>query len=371
MMIRRKSFLTLILVIAFSIGLVACGPLSTTGTPSGALTPGTNVTPSAPAGTQSLTAQPTMGTTATSGTTPTVAATSGTTPTVAATQGTTPTVAQTPSASGTPLIPNTGQLDPGRVSNLLKYTVWSSDNKNVGKVDDLILDLSQLRVQYVVVQSKGQDIPVPWDAFKIIGNPPESANTSMPHDAFMLSVDQNTFQSAPTFDLSNLPALGQPTNNWDASIQSYWQGVLPASATGTPTPSLTGTPSTSVTGTPAATTTGPDVSLQGVVLASKIMNFSVQAGNNLGSIAINDIIIDDTTGDVQFLVIQASNSTLGQRTIPVPLKFFGLTSGTSQSLTLTAALSDLENAPSFSGGQYPNTQAPGWDSQIQSYWQNK
>jgi hypothetical protein len=212
-----------------------------------------------------------------------------------------PTEVNTTGTPGTSGIPVTGAANSDRLSNELKFTVLDQSGQQVGKVDDMVLDLSKAKILYVVVSAE-KKIAVPW-AFLKLGTDSTSSNASGQPNAFILQTDADTFKNAPEFDLKNMPQLGESPDSWDISFRKYWsQGGGAASGNNTPSPAgtavtdmtatATSTSNTSGTGT-GNTTSTPAISagasqgsgtaqgatsIQGVQLASKVLNAKVTVG---------------------------------------------------------------------------------------------
>ena len=220
----------------------------------------------------------------------------------------TPAESSTPVASstettttGTPGIPVTGTTNADRLSNELKFTVLDQSGKQVGNVDDMVLDLSKAKVLYVVVNAGGKKIPVPW---ALLDTGPASAS-SYPNDqqkTFTLKTDTDTLQKAPALDPKNVPGLGQAPDSWDIAFRKYWAGGGATSSTNTPSPAGTaatditatatttsnsaGTGTGNATSTPAAsagTTQGTGTgqgatTIQGVQLASQVLGAKITVG---------------------------------------------------------------------------------------------
>jgi len=216
-------------------------------------------------------------------------------PTEVSTEGTT---TGTPGASG---IPVTGQANSDRLSNELKFTVLDQSGKQVGKVDDMVLNLSKAQVLYVIVSAE-KKIAVPW-AFLKLGTGSTSESTSAEHNAFILQTDTDTLRSAPVFDIKNMPVLGAEPDSWDISFRKYWNKGGAASGSSTPSPAGTTTvvtetaataTSSNTTGTGSATSTSAAssstsqgaTSVQGVQLASKVLNAKVTVGTQ-GALGIS------------------------------------------------------------------------------------
>jgi sporulation protein YlmC with PRC-barrel domain len=331
-------------------------------------------------------------------------------------------------ATGTPGIPVTGQANSDRLSNELKYKVLDQSGKQIGKVDDMVLDLSKAKVLYVIVSAE-KKIAVPWASLKL-STDSTSASTNGQKNAFVLQTDTDTFKNAPTFDVKNMPALGAEPDSWDISFRKYWSGGGAASGKNTPSPAGTAVTDTTATATSAsnntttasatptpALSTGAGTSqgtgigkgatsIQGVQLASKVLNAKVTVGapGVLGtstpgtgtalatstpsagtgvatstpgtstnaknvSATINDLIVNTDAGDIMYIVIKVSFDD-GVHIIPVPLSLFKLDSD-NEAFVLNVDVTMLQNAPFFpSDDQFPDMTMPGWNSEFDSFWQN-
>jgi len=201
----------------------------------------------------------------------------------------------------TPGIPVTGGANSDRLSNELHFTVWDQSGKQVGKVDDMVLDLSKAKVIYVVVNAGGKKIPVPW-AFLKVGPASASSYPNEQQNAFTLQADTDTLKNAPVLDLKNVPELGAEPDSWDIRFRNYWKeggatsgnntpspagtAVTDMTATATSTSNSAGTGASSATSTPATslgtsqgTGTGQGaISIQGVQLASKVLGAKLTVG---------------------------------------------------------------------------------------------
>ena len=322
----------------------------------------------------------------------------------------------------TPGIPVTGGANSDRLSNELHFTVWDQSGRQVGKVDDMVLDLSKAKVIYVVVNAGGKKIPVPW-AFLKVGPASASSYPNEQQNAFTLQADTNTLKNAPVLDLKNVPELGAEPDSWDISFRKYWEGnsgatsnsntpspagtaVTDTTATATSTSNTAGAATGNATSTPATAAgtsqgSGTDqgaTAIQGVQLASKVLGAKVTVGvqdlglgtSTLGaagagtglatstpstnasaknlSATINDMIVNTDVGEIMYMIIKTSFDD-GEHLIPVPLSLFKLDSD-NESFVLNVDPTMLQNAPFFQKDQFPDLTIPGWNSEFDSFWQN-
>lgn len=210
-----------------------------------------------------------------------------------------------PDTTTTPEVPVTGENSPSRVTNLIGAPVCGMGGDELATVQDLVMDFDQTMVTYVVVDANGRNVVVPWKSFYM--QAAMGAGTSGQQNCLALTVDDDTFNNAPDFDLTTmLPGQGQPAMDWDATIRDYWAnpgaggtgtttiGTPSAggtSATAMPNTTMTATASTGGTGAGAGTGTGTGQGqgaqqMQGVMLATDILGATVMVspqGNDQGA----------------------------------------------------------------------------------------
>ena len=252
----------------------------------------------------------------------------------------TETISSTPETeptTGTEVLPPTGAIDAGQLSNLLAFGVWNQTGSQIGIVEDLILNLETGRIDYVVVdtsqylESGSQSIPVPWEALFVTTATPESISQGGPQTDFVLRVDQSTFENAPEVDLPAIPTLGNERADWETQIGSYWQTKL------------------------------------GYVLASAFLDTEVQILGDVVKLPIQEVLVDVETGTIQFLLLSASTETISPRLIPVPLSVIHW-DGANATFVLAVDMQTLQDVPNFLPGNAPNTQIDGWDTELRSFW---
>lgn len=356
-------------------------------------------------------------------------------PTLDATEEPLGTETVAPTEEGTPGagIPVTGEDDPSRISNQLDYDVWNQNGEQIGEVNDMILDLDNEMVTYVIVGTGGfleigeRDILVPWESLMLSTEGGDA--TGGDQFAFILQSDQEMFENAPDWDVNTLlPPMGEPAADWDAEIRSFWEGgVVPVepgtdgTATGTApdatvNPNMTATVGPDTTGTTAAPGTGDGTTadLQGVILATELLGSNITVGadgtvtgtqglpQDLGTPAapgtpaagtampdatatlstdpgttttgqVSNATVDDVIVDIDtgdiLYIVLNAAFDDGDRWIPVPLTQF-LWDAANGAFALDADQTMLQGAPSFVDGQYPDTTMEAWDTEFSTYWQS-
>jgi sporulation protein YlmC with PRC-barrel domain len=143
-------------------------------------------------------------------------------------------------------------LDANRLSVLIDFDVVSQDGEQVGEVDDFILNLTNTRIDYVIVDSAtfldigGRKIAVPWKSFEVrVDDDGEIADGE---NVFVLKFAQDVFENAPDFDPDTFPAIGDDIADWDLYLNGYWDTAgtgAAGQATATPGDTATETPEAS------------------------------------------------------------------------------------------------------------------------------
>ena len=97
-----------------------------------------------------------------------------------------------------------------RSSDLVGMKVKNSAGQDLGKIDDLVIDMNTGKVRYAAVSFGGflgvgdKLFAVPFSAFKTHYNAADNAKH------FVLNVDKKQLEAAPGFDKKNWPDFGDP-----------------------------------------------------------------------------------------------------------------------------------------------------------------
>ena len=101
-------------------------------------------------------------------------------------------------------------------STLVGDAVRNQAGENLGKVEELMMDLENGRVSYAVLSFGGflgmgnKLFAIPWDAFTL----------DTDEHAFVLNVPKERLENAPGFDKDNWPDFADRT--WGQTIHSYY-----------------------------------------------------------------------------------------------------------------------------------------------------
>lgn len=101
-------------------------------------------------------------------------------------------------------------------TTLVHDDVKNSAGENLGKIEDLMLDVDNGRISYAVLSFGGflgmgnKLFAIPWSALDL--------NTE--EKCFYLNVDQKQLENAPGFDKDHWPNMVDP--EWSRSVHSYY-----------------------------------------------------------------------------------------------------------------------------------------------------
>ena len=105
-------------------------------------------------------------------------------------------------------------------STLAGDSVRNAAGEDLGKLDELMIDIPSGRVAYAVLSFGGvlrmgnKLFAVPWSALKVDED----------EKCFILNVDKTKLENAPGFDKDNWPNMADPT--WGSEVSRYY-GVTP------------------------------------------------------------------------------------------------------------------------------------------------
>lgn len=118
----------------------------------------------------------------------------------------------------------TNQIQPRvlSASTVTGDNVRNSSGEDLGKIEDLMLDMSQARIAYAVLSFGGflgmgdKLFAIPWESLKL----------DAPNHCFILDIPKERLENAPGFDKDNWPDMAD--RSWGSEIyahygqQPYW-----------------------------------------------------------------------------------------------------------------------------------------------------
>ena len=103
-----------------------------------------------------------------------------------------------------------------RSKTLFEYRVKSPQGQDLGKIEEVMIDMEMGRVAYAVLSFGGlwglgsKWVPVPWDAVAL--QPDEKV--------LLLKIEKEKIEKAPNFEAATLPELAN--RQWGAAIHTHY-----------------------------------------------------------------------------------------------------------------------------------------------------
>jgi sporulation protein YlmC with PRC-barrel domain len=223
--------------------------------------------------------------------------------------------------------------------DLIGLAVRNKTGEDIGRVNDIVVDLKSGDVRYVAVQSGavaglgGKMHAVPWNAMTFRMGQPNDADARF----FVFDATKEQLDQAKGFD----------TSHWPNIADAQWART--AGSTNQPK-------------TESAPGERPNVAYETVFRASKIDGMDVRnnANEDLGS--IDEVMIDVTKGTVKYLIL--SHGTLltgGNKLFAIPLSQITLAHANNETFVkFNVSQEQLANAPGFGSNRWPSTSDTWW-----------
>jgi len=246
-----------------------------------------------------------------------------------------------------------------RTSDIIGLAVKNKNHEDVGKIDDLVIDMKTGEVRYIALSYGGlagigsKLFAVPWQSMTFMYGEPNKANSRH----FMFDVTKEQLENAPGFDSSHWPNVGD--TKWSSSIDKHYKIERKT------------TVANDINANNVNNNQRQAVAYETVFRASKIKGMDVRndANEDLGS--IDELVIDVTKGHVKYMALSyGSWFTGGNKLFAVPLASCTLTHANDKTYFVIHASQDsLKNAPGFDKTHWPNTADPNWAKSIDTYYE--
>jgi sporulation protein YlmC with PRC-barrel domain len=241
-----------------------------------------------------------------------------------------------------------------RSSQLVGLAVKNKQGKDLGKVEDLVVDLKNGDVRYAALSFGGfagfgsKLFAVPWQAmtFMLAEN----------DRYFVLDTTPEKLQQQEGFDSSRWPNFAD--KKWTDTIDKHYN----IQRKGTDVP-------------PQATAKTKDqggaaIAYDTVFRVSRIEDLKVINERNQDLGRVDDLVIDINGGKVKYAALAFGTTLgLGGKLFAVPLNEFTVKHATNDVfLVLNVNEEDLKKAPGFDKDHWPNFADSNWSAEIDRYY---
>jgi sporulation protein YlmC with PRC-barrel domain len=241
-----------------------------------------------------------------------------------------------------------------RTADIIGLPVLNKQGQNVGKLDDLVINMKNGEVQYAALTHGGvagigsKLFAVPFTKMTFVMGEPNNRNARH----FVFDVTNEQLDKMEGFDSSHWPNVADPA--WGAAIDKHFNFERKHEAA-------------------ASDSTGPSVKFETVFRASKIKGMDVrnEANENLGS--VDELVVDITKGHVKYMVLSFGSffTTGNNKLFAVPLSHCTLTHANDKTFIQIKHVTpeQLKNAPGFVKDHWPDTANPNWAKEIDTFYE--
>jgi sporulation protein YlmC with PRC-barrel domain len=244
-------------------------------------------------------------------------------------------------------------------STIKRDKVVNIAGEDIGKIEELMIDLQDGRVAYTVLSFGGflgmgdKLFAIPWQAL----------NLRVHEHAFVLDVPKKTLENAEGFDKDNWPLTTREELSRTYAYygyQPYWQTEV-TEKVGVPG-ETTAEPGRTVRTESTSGREAPDFLSANTIKGDKVVN---RAGEKLGN--IEELMIDLQDGRVGYAVLSFGGFLgMGDKLFAIPWKALQLRVH-EHAFVLDVPKKTLENAKGFDKDMWPLTRRE-WLSAVYSYY---
>jgi sporulation protein YlmC with PRC-barrel domain len=236
-----------------------------------------------------------------------------------------------------------------RASELVGTAVRNREGKDLGKIEDLVVEMNSGDVRYAALSFGGfagfgdKLFAIPWQAMTFKFGEKDRY--------FVFDVTPEQLEKASGFDQNNWPDIADPA--WRASIDKHYgikRETKPDKVT--------------------VETTKAPVIYDAVFRTSTIKGMKVRNEEGKDAGHVDELVIDLRRGKVKYAALAFGGfAGFGDKLFAVPMTAFSLKHGADETfLVLDISPERLKDAPGFNKDHWPDTADPKWSAEIDKYY---
>jgi sporulation protein YlmC with PRC-barrel domain len=112
-----------------------------------------------------------------------------------------------------------------RLKDISGLSVYNTNNKSLGKIEDLVIDMQSGKIRYAVLSFGGflgmgdKLFAIPWQKLSFISKGTTSSGT-VSESYVVLNVSKETLKNAPGFDKKSWPDIANAS--WNSTIEQFY-----------------------------------------------------------------------------------------------------------------------------------------------------
>jgi sporulation protein YlmC with PRC-barrel domain len=259
-----------------------------------------------------------------------------------------------------------------RSSELIGMAVRNREGKDLGKIEDMVVELNSGDIRYAALSFGG------FAGFgdKLFAVPWQSMTFKFGEDDryFVFDVTPQQLERSPGFDQNNWPDVADPA--WAASIDKHYKidRSKPAKTTTSGDRPATRTTERTAENPPDKPTvekpTNAPVVYDAVFRVSTLKGMKVRndRGENLG--AIDEMVFDIRKGSAKYAALSFGGvAGFGTKLFAIPMSAMTLKHAADETFfVLNVSPERLKDAPGFDKDHWPDTADPKWAAEIDKYY---
>ena len=252
-----------------------------------------------------------------------------------------------------------------RSSELIGMPVRNREGKDLGKIEDLVVELNSGDIRYAALSFGGfagfgdKLFAVPWQAMTFKFGEDDRY--------FVFDTTQEQLERSPGFDQNNWPDVADPA--WAASIDKHYKVDRTKTTRTGDRPATRKDESPPDKPTVEKPTTAPVV-YDAVFRVSTLKGMKVrnERGENLG--AIDEMVFDIRKGSAQYAALSFGGvAGFGTKLFAIPMSAMTLKHAADETFfILNVSPERLKDAPGFDKDHWPDTADPKWSAAIDKYY---
>ena len=221
-----------------------------------------------------------------------------------------------------------------RASELIGMKVHNAQGENLGKIDDLVIDVNNERVYYAVLAFGG----ALGLGEKLFAYPVSLFSEDTADNKLVLNVDKEKLKKAPGFERAQWPDWNR--DRYRRDVEGYFGPTVHAHA----------------------------MPKQRLERASELIGKDINDRNGKDVGEIEDVVVNMGNGKVHYAVMELDTGwTKADKLLPISLKSFQFPTEQRKDLVINSTREQLDMSRGFAKNEWPDITNPAYQREIDAY----